>query len=129
MLETRFFNLAHFRVTVNIFCGPATKDRGNIETWHFGNGINNNLAQHRICSIFFKITPPYPTATVLELLWQYRAVGPNLCKKNNTKYDISVISGIKIKVLIKLLRIVAVGRRWSDTARFAFSENGHYATE
>ena len=57
------------------------------------------------------------------------AVGPNLCKKNNTKYDISVISGIKIKVLIKLLRIVAIGRRWSDTARFAFSENGHYATE
>ena len=57
------------------------------------------------------------------------AVGPNLCKKNNTKYDISVISDIIIKAVIQLLRIVAVGRRWSDTARFAFSENGHYATE
>ena len=30
---------AHFRVTVKIFRGPATKERGNIKTLNFGIGV------------------------------------------------------------------------------------------
>ena len=56
-------SFAHFRVTAEIFCGLATKERGNIKTWHFGIGVlpsYNNLAQLRMCRfLFFKITPPF----------------------------------------------------------------------
>ena len=37
LFSSSFFS-SDFRVTVHIFWGPATKERGNIETWHFGIG-------------------------------------------------------------------------------------------
>ena len=33
------FSFAHFRVTVQIFKGPATKERGNFKTCNFGIGV------------------------------------------------------------------------------------------
>ena len=51
-----------FWVTVQIFKGFATKERGNIKTWHFGNGVQQQFGKHTMCSIFFlKITPLYYT--------------------------------------------------------------------
>ena len=38
-LKNVFFVCADFRVTVNIFWGPATKERGNIETCNFKIGV------------------------------------------------------------------------------------------
>ena len=34
-----FFLFAHFRVTFQIFWGPATKERSNIKNWNFGIGV------------------------------------------------------------------------------------------
>ena len=35
--------IADIRVTVNIFWGPATKERGNIKTWNFGFGVQQQF--------------------------------------------------------------------------------------
>ena len=43
---------------VKNFGGPATKCKGNIRHEILELGSYDNLAQHRKCSIFFKITPP-----------------------------------------------------------------------
>ena len=37
------FVCADFRVTVQIFWGPATKERGNIETLNFGIGVQQQI--------------------------------------------------------------------------------------
>ena len=44
-LEKRFklFFKADIRVTFQIFWGPATKERGNIETWNFGIGVQQQV--------------------------------------------------------------------------------------
>ena len=49
---------AHFRVTVNYFWGPATSEKATLrhEIFKFGS---YQILEHRKCSIFFKITPPY----------------------------------------------------------------------
>ena len=49
-------------------------ERGNIETRNFGIGVQQlYLAQHRICSIFFTITPPYPPVIKQKMMWWLQA--------------------------------------------------------
>ena len=63
-LKNCFLSLffAHFRVTLQIFWCPATKERDNIETWNFGIGVQQQFGTtySRMCSIFFffKISQP-----------------------------------------------------------------------
>ena len=50
------------RVTAQIIWGPVTKERGHIETWNFGIGVQQQFGTtySRMCSIFFffKISQP-----------------------------------------------------------------------
>ena len=68
-------NCAHFRVTVQIFWGPATSENAALRHAILELGSYNNLAQHRMCSfLFFNITPPYCTnnrnMSESSLLWR-----------------------------------------------------------
>ena len=44
----------HFRVTVNMFRGPATSEKATLRQEILELGSYNNLTQHRKCSIFFQ---------------------------------------------------------------------------
>ena len=59
--KTFFFNfLTDFRVTVQIFWGPATKETGIIRAWNFGIGVQQQFGT-RMCSIFFSSKSLHPT--------------------------------------------------------------------
>ena len=59
-LQMFFYVLAHFRVTVHIFWGPASSENATLRHEILELGPSNNFAQHRMRSfLFFKITPPY----------------------------------------------------------------------
>ena len=49
------------RVTVQIFWGPATKERGNMKTWNFGIGIPHTTIWHNIESVAFFLLQNHPT--------------------------------------------------------------------
>ena len=107
---------AHFKVTVQIFWGPATSENATLRHEILELGSYNNLAQHRMWSfLFFKITPPYCTVLSLKMLFK---AWVSKKKEKDTRIRLGMVFINRLYQLIAVTPTHQMGKMFSSVLSY-----------